>query len=202
LLQEFMNMHTPSARWPLSLSLRIALGLASASAAIWHLPAKAADDAWSAGISANGNATAAEVGLPVYPGAQLLPHQKDGDSGSLQFNLWGGSFGMKLVVAQYRTPDGMDLVAQFYQPAMAKYGPVLECTGRSSTPSSPPPSDKPGVASGSNQALTCDDDRPEAGGRLFKAGTRRQQRLLKLEPMKEARGGTLISLVRLELKGD
>jgi hypothetical protein len=161
--------------------------------------AVAASEGWSAGISADGKATAAEVGLPTYPGAKLLPNQKEGKQESLQFNLWGGAFGLKLVVARYQTPDRIDQVADFYQAPLGKFGSVLECP--------PVGNDKPNPAASRSQGkesktLSCDDDHAEPGGRMFKAGTRRQQRIVSVEPLKDGQGGTRISLVRLEVSGD
>jgi hypothetical protein len=162
-------------------------------------PLTFAAESWSAGITADGKATAAEVGLPTYPGAQLLPNQKEGKQESLQFNLWGGAFGLKLVVARYQTPDRIDQVAAFYQPLLGKFGTVLECPPAASGKSNAAAS----RASGNEgKALSCDDDHAEPGGRLFKAGTRRQQRIVGIEPMKDGQSGTRISLVRLELSGD
>jgi hypothetical protein len=162
-------------------------------------PLAFAAEGWSAGISADGKATAAEVGLPTYPGAQLLPNQKEGKQESLQFNLWGGAFGLKLVVARYQTPDRIDQVAAFYQPLLGKFGTVLECPPSGG---GKPNSSAPRPSGNESKALSCDDDHAEPGGRLFKAGTRRQQRIVGVEPMKDGQSGSRISLVRLELSGD
>src|ERR1035437_687847 len=48
-----------------------------------------------AGVMVSKEATAKEVGLPLYPGAK--PHKdENNDSTAAQLGLWGGAFGFKL----------------------------------------------------------------------------------------------------------
>src|SRR5215472_14992819 len=139
----------------------LAMGLAQAGVA------SAQDqDKDGAGATISKQATAKDVGLPVYPGAKPRA-DKDGDSPSVKMGLWGSTFGFKLAVMKMETPDSQGKVAEFYKKALAKYGPVLDC-------SNPPQQES---KDGGKNALKCDDDKPEKG-MLFKSGTKEKQHIV------------------------
>ena len=143
----------------------------------------------NAGITVSGQATPKEVGLPLYPGAK--PHKdKDKDDSAANLGLWGGSFGFKLVVLKMESPDNADKVAGFYHKALAKYGPVLDCSNPNSAKA--PDDDKSGK-------ITCGDDKADAGERLYKSGTKEKQHIVSI---KTAGGGTEFSLLYLEARGE
>src|ERR1700751_1182846 len=138
-----------------------------------------------AGLMVSTRATAKELGLPLYPGA--MPHkEKDDDSPAANLGLWGNSFGFKLVVLKMESKDSPQKVAEYYRKALAKYGPVLDCTNPSETPH--PKDDK-------SNALTCGDDKPDKGGMIFKAGTKAKQHIVGVQPDGP---GALFQLVYLE----
>src|SRR5215469_15178357 len=64
----------------------------------------------SVGFVLSDDATAQDVGLPIYPGAQRLKDSSD-DSSALQMGLWGGSNGFKLVVLKLESDDSVDRIA-------------------------------------------------------------------------------------------
>ncbi len=141
-----------------------------------------------AGLIVSARATAKEVGLPIYPGA--IPHlDKDNESSDAKLGLWGSAFGFKLVVLNLESKDAPGKVAEFYQKALAKYGTVLDCTN--STRTSKTKEEK-------SDKLTCDDDKPEKGGMLFKAGTKEQQHIVGVQP---SGTGTVFQLLYIESRG-
>jgi hypothetical protein len=143
----------------------------------------------NAGITVSGQATAKEVGLPLYPGAK--PHKdKDKDDSAANLGLWGGSFGFKLVLLKMESPDSADKVAAFYQKALTKYGPVLDCSNPNTGKATD--DDKSGK-------ITCGDDKADAGERLFKSGTKEKQHIVSI---KTAGGGTDFTLLYLEARGE
>jgi hypothetical protein len=145
----------------------------------------------SAGLVVSGNASAKEVGLPIYPGAK--PHKdKDNDSPSAQVGLWGSSFGFKLAVMKMESGDAPDKIAEFYKKALGKYGKVLNCSQASPESSG---KDK----SGSSNTLDCGDDKAEPGEMLFKAGTKEKQHIVGIKPSGQ---GSLFQLVYVEARGD
>jgi hypothetical protein len=140
-----------------------------------------------AGIYFNAEASAKDVGLPIYPGAR--PHKdKDEDSTSAKFGLWGSSFAFKLAVVKLESGDSPQKVAAFYKKALAKYGTVLDC-GADSSQASGKDENK------SSKQLTCESDKPKPGEMTFKAGTKEKQHVVGIEPNGS---GSLFQLVYVE----
>jgi hypothetical protein len=142
----------------------------------------------SIGFVASDEAGPEEVGLPAYPGSKPY-HEKDDDSTSANLGLWGGAFGFKLAVMKLESADSPEKVAAFYHKALSRYGSVLDCTH-----STPGESKK----SSSSQELTCEDDKPESGGMLFKSGTKSNLHAVGIEPFGK---GTRVQLVYMMAHG-
>jgi hypothetical protein len=150
-----------------------------------------AQDKDGAGVTFSKQATAKDVGLPVYPGAKARKDEKD-DSASVQMGLWGGSFGFKLAVMKMESSDAPEKIAEYYKKALAKYGTVMNCSDGSQKTDG---KDK----IGSSNKLECDEDKPEKGGMLYKAGTKEKQHIVAVQ----ANGtGSLFQLVYVEARGD
>lgn len=144
----------------------------------------------SVGFIASAEATAKEVGLPVYPGARL--HKDEGeDSPATQLGLWGGAFGFKLVVLKMESNDAPDKIANFYRKALGKYGAVLNCSNAGTAPNE---KDK----SKSSKALDCGNDKADDGGMLFKAGTKEKQHIVGITPHGP---GSVFQLLYVEARG-
>ena len=155
--------------------------------------ALAAGASQAGGLDIHADADAADVGVPAYPGA-IKKTDRGGDPTGFSFGVWGESFGIRIAVVSYRSVDGVDKVAAFYRDALGKYGPVLDCTGNTEKPDSPKHDGK----ADKDKPVTCDNDTIEAGGRLFKVGTNRAQRIFKARPWHD---GTTFELVRVEEHG-
>ena len=155
--------------------------------------ALAAGASQAGGLDIHADADAADVGVPAYPGA-IKKTDRGGDPTGFSFGVWGESFGIKIAVVGYRSVDGVDKVAAFYRDALGKYGPVLDCTGNTKKPDTPKHDGK----ADKDKPVTCDNDTIEAGGRLFKVGTNRAQRVFKARPWHD---GTTFELVRVEEHG-
>lgn len=145
----------------------------------------------AAGLDIHADADAKDVGLPIYPGA-VKRAEGDSNKGAFSFGIWGESFGFKLAVVSYRSTDGVDAVARFYRDALAQYGPVLDCTGVHGK------REKHDDKADSDKAVTCDGDSVAPGGRLFKVGINRAQRVFEVKP---AGDGSTFTLVRIEMHG-
>lgn len=164
--------------------------LAPIAAAVLAAAALVAGSSRAAGIDIHAGADAADVGLPVYPGAVKRP-DADGDSeGDLSFGLWGSAFGVKIATVAYRSRDGVDDVSAFYRDALHRFGPVLDCSaGVPRAPARP--------ASGA-KALDCSDDHPAPGVRLYKAGSPQDQHLVEITPRPH---GASLRLTRVQTRG-
>jgi hypothetical protein len=133
-------------------------------------------------------ATAADVGLPTYPGAQL--YEEPGDSSSAaNLGLSTPLFGFKVVAMKLETSDRPERVADFYRKALLKYGKVLECRDAVEIK----------VKSGSSDELGCDSNESDAGSIVYKVGTEQNQRIVAIKPHGS---GTRFDLVYLNMRGE
>jgi|SRR5271156_4116493 len=148
------------------------------------------DDDDSIGFIASKNASAKEVGLPLYPGSQRHRDNSD-DSPALQLGAWGGSSGFKLVVLKMESNDPPEKVMAFYHKALGKYGKVLNCSGSSAAAGA---SDK----SKSSKELDCDSDHADNGEIVLKAGTKQEQHIASIKPNGS---GSFYDLVYVEARG-
>lgn len=140
----------------------------------------------SSGLIVSKDATAEDVGLPLYPGSQRLKEAPD-ESSAVQLGLWGHSGGFKLVVLKLESPDSPAQVAEFYRKALSKYGQVLDCSRAAA---------KPEKAGGSrSNSLDCEDEEPVEGGFTLKAGTEDKQHVVGIAPKGSH---TKIALIYLE----
>jgi len=138
----------------------------------------------------SGDTNAADVGLPVYPGATIAP-DKDGDK-SADVHMGFGQWQLRVKVVNYQTPDPQDRVLDFYQKALGRYGDVIRCQG-----------DKPvGTPITTREGLSCKEGTGKANvnfdqGTQLKAGSRHHQHILGLE--KKDGSGTRFALIELQL---
>ena len=143
----------------------------------------------SIGFNLGKNASAKDVGLPIYPGARR--HKDDSnDSSALNMGLWGGSTGFKLFVLKMETTDAPEKVATFYRKALAKYGTVLDCSNASASTSADDEKN--------SKKLTCENEKPKPNEISLKAGSKEKQHAVGIEPNGT---GTTFRLVHVETKG-
>jgi hypothetical protein len=143
----------------------------------------------TAGLTVSGEATAKDVGLPVYPGARLHKDAPSEDTTQANLAFWTSKVGFKLVVVKYESEDAVEKVSAFYRKALGQYGHVLQCTAAD---------EKKPEKHEHSKDLDCGDDKPEKGGIELKAGTRERQHIVGVEP----RGtGSKFELVYLESHG-
>ncbi len=148
------------------------------------------DDDDSIGFIASKNASAKEVGLPLYPGSQR--HRDNSkDSPALQLGAWGGSSGFKLVVLKMESNDPPEKVTAFYHKALGKYGKVLNCSGSSGAAGA-------SGKSKSSKELDCESDHPDNGETVLKAGTKQEQHIASIKPNGS---GSFYDLVYVEARG-
>jgi len=171
-----------------------------ATAAIWSLAAcsvrvddkdkeKAKVDIQTpfANLKVDTSPDSTDNGIPVYPGAKPREADKDGDKHRANVNIGGANFGVKVIAAEYTTPDSPDKVKDFYQDKLKKFGDVLVCKGHSS--------DHGSVHDGDDK-LTCND--AHGSGWEVKVGTQHNQHLVAIEP---DGGGTRFGTVLVQIHG-
>ena len=143
----------------------------------------------SVGVMASKEASAKDVGLPLYAGARVHKDKSD-ESPAVQLGLWGGSSGFKLAVLKLESNDAPEKVAAFYRKALAKYGKVVDCGDSSKATGEK-------AKGNSSNELGCEEERPESGELVLKAGTKEEQHVVGIK----ANGGlTVFQLVYVETR--
>jgi hypothetical protein len=151
------------------------------------------------GVHVNTNqTTAADLGLPAYPGAKLVAD--DDKHKSADVHLGFGEWELRVRAVSYGTSDTQDKVAAFYKKALGRYGDVITCQGKSPV----------GMPAATAEGLTCADDGNGKGVHIdhkdygtsddsleLKAGSKRHQHIVGFESSKN--GETRYALVALDL---
>jgi hypothetical protein len=144
-------------------------------------------------IAVNKNqGSAADVGLPAYPGATLAADH-DGDQ-SARVDMGFGDWKLKVRTAHYVSSDDREKVVAFYRKALSQYGGVIECSGKRPV----------GSPVRTEEGLTCDDSdkhkgsfRTSTDGDVqLKAGSPRHQHLV---AFRNDSGSTDFNLIALDL---
>jgi hypothetical protein len=151
------------------------------------------------GVHVNTDQTsAADLGLPPYPGAQQI--KGDDKHKSADVHLGFGEWELRVRAVSYGTADSEDKVTAFYKKALGRYGDVITCQGHSAV----------GTPAVTSQGLTCSDDGNSANVKIdhkdygtdensleLKAGSKRHQHIVGFESPKD--GQTRFALVALDL---
>jgi hypothetical protein len=148
------------------------------------------------GVHVNTNQTsAADLGLPLYPGAE--PVTDDDKHKSADVHLGFGDWQLRVKAVSYGTPDSQEKVAAFYKKALTRFGDVITCQGNSPV----------GTPTVTHEGLTCADN--DKNGKVkfdesdfrqdfqLKAGSKRHQHIVGFEDSKG--GKTRFALVALDL---
>ncbi len=154
------------------------------------------------GVHVNTNqTTAADLGLPAYPGAQIVTDNDNDKSADVHMGF--GEWELRVKVVNFTTPDSQDRVVAFYKKALGRYGDVIECQNHSPV----------GTPSVTSEGLSCSDDGgshvnvTNGGGSYgyhsgdngfeLKAGSKRHQHIVGFQS--SAPGQTRFALVEIKL---
>lgn len=148
-------------------------------------------------VKTNEAAAAAGLGLPIYPGAELMKQKDDKDKDqAADVNMSFGSFQLRVKAASYKSTDSADKVAAFYRKALGRYGDVIECQNDRAV----------GTPTRTSEGLTCDKEHEthistddlSASKTELKAGSKQHQHIVGIDP---DGSGTKIGIVALDLPG-
>ncbi len=152
---------------------------------------------FKAGIEAHGQVSAADLGLPIFPGARVQRDKPD-SSGQVALGLWGGSMSFKLHAAKYSSRAPIEQLAAFYREALAAHGTVIDCSSGKPVALSAAAASAPGDSS----ALSCDNKKPSVPGEvIYKVGSAKNFRLVALQPPQGSSSGVNFQLVRMQSQG-
>jgi hypothetical protein len=140
--------------------------------------------------------TAADLGLPVYPGAEITTD--DDHNKSADVNMGFGEWQLRVKAVGYTTADSQDKVSAFYKKALGRFGDVISCQGNAPV----------GTPTATSEGLTCADNNSKnpnikideknfGAGFQLKAGSKRHQHIVGIEDYKNGR--TKFELVALDL---
>lgn len=143
--------------------------------------------------------TAADLGLPTYPGATIAKDDKNDQAADIHMGF--GEWQLRVRAISYTTTDTQDKVIAFYKKALGRYGDVITCQDSK-------PVGKPTVTS---EGLSCSDNGKNARvqvndgingvqlgrGLELKAGSKHHQRVVAIDDSQA--GKTKFGLVELEL---
>ena len=148
------------------------------------------------GVHVNTDQTsAADLGLPVYPGAK--PITNDDKHKSADVHLGFGEWQLRVKAVSYSTPDSKDQVIAFYKKALGRFGDVITCQENSPV----------GTPTATREGLTCDEHDNNKNVNInegdvrhdfqLKAGSKRHQHIVGFEDSKDS--NTKFVLVALDL---
>lgn len=137
------------------------------------------------------SAASTDNGIPIYPGATPRP-EDNGDKHRANVNISAMGFGIKVIAAEYNTPDSPEKVKVFYLDKLKKFGNVLDCKGT-------------GGHSGADGKWDNDEgDKPvscngtSGDGWELKTGTNHNQHLVSIKPNGS---GTRFGTVLVQIHG-
>jgi len=151
------------------------------------------------GVHVNTNQTsAADLGLPAYPGAHQVAD--DDKHKSADVHLGFGEWELRVRAVSYGTSDTQDQVTAFYKKALGRYGDVITCQGHTAV----------GAPATTSEGLSCADDGSSANVKIdrkdygsgddsleLKAGSKRHQHIVGFEHSKD--GQTRFAMVAIDL---
>jgi hypothetical protein len=148
--------------------------------------------------------SAADLGLPIYPGAEAV--SQDGKHKSADVHMGFGEWELRVKAASYSTSDSEDKVTDFYRKALGRYGQVIACDNNTAV----------GTPTTTSEGLSCSEDghanvniNTDGGnygyqsghkGYQLKAGSKRHQHIVGFEGSHP--GETRFELVALDLPAD
>ncbi|HEY9127932.1 MAG TPA: hypothetical protein VIM62_12430 [Acidobacteriaceae bacterium] len=139
--------------------------------------------------------TAADLGLPVYPGAHAITDDEKHKSADVHIGF--GQWQIRVKAVSYGTTDSQDKVAAFYKKELGRYGDVITCQGSSAV----------GTPAATREGLTCSDEGAKGHVHVdsddlkrsfeLKAGSKRHQHIVGFED--HAGAETRFALVAIDL---
>jgi hypothetical protein len=152
--------------------------------------------------------TAADLGLPVYPGATAFVNNDEHKSADVHLGF--GEWQLRVRAVSYATTDDGDKVLAFYKKALGRYGDVLTCKNKQAVGT--PTVTAEGLTcqedGGKNVHVNTDDDNDGDSKKgmhyniseqlQLKAGSKRHQHIVSVKDEKED-GKTVFEMVALDL---
>jgi hypothetical protein len=159
---------------------------------------------FGAGIDVRTQPRVEDTGLPLYPGAVVERSERDEKgreelNDGVNFDLWFGGFGLKLVVVKLKTDDSAEKVSAYYRNALAKYGEILDCSDNTTTARR----NERRKDGDKSAKLTCDDfntiKAKRGDGEFYKSGIKQKQYGVAIQSQGD---GAKFQLLHFEKRGN
>jgi hypothetical protein len=144
-----------------------------------------------ANLKVDTSSASTDNGIPVYPGATPRP-EDNGDKHRANVNIGAMGFGIKVIAAEYVTPDSPDRVKDFYTDKLKRFGNVLVCRGTGGDHGTNAKFDN----DGGDKPVSCGDT--SGDGWELKTGTDHNQHLVAIKP---DGSGTRFGTVFIQIHG-
>ena len=157
------------------------------------------DSNFNLALHANTRVTAADIGLPEYPGAEPYknPDDKDSDS-AVDLGFTFGNVHFQVKAASYITHDSPAQVLDFYRKPLSHYGQVLECDhGR---PLGSLTVTRTGLTCSDDAGIHADSKSDSSGGHELRAGRPTRYRLVGIDTSHA--GSSRFGMAYIELPKD
>ncbi len=157
------------------------------------------DSDFNLALHANSHVTAADIGLPEYPGAAPYKDPDDKDSNSaVDLGFSFGSVHFVVKAASYTTHDSPAQVLDFYRKPLSHYGQVLECDH--GHPVGPLKQTPAGLTCNDDAGIHSDSKDDASSGHELRAGRPTRYRLVGIDKSKA--GSTRFGMAYIELPKD
>lgn len=157
------------------------------------------DSDFNLALHANTHTTAADIGLPEYPGATPYknPDDKDSDS-AVDLGFTFGNVHFQVKAASYITHDSPAQVLDFYRKPLSHYGQVLECDH--GHPVGSLTVTRTGLTCSDHANINSDSKGDSSGGHELRAGRPTRYRLVGIDTSHA--GSTRFGIAYIELPND
>ncbi|HTU51276.1 MAG TPA: hypothetical protein VMF56_11810 [Acidobacteriaceae bacterium] len=157
------------------------------------------DSDFNLALHANTHVTAADIGLPEYPGATPYknPNDKDSDS-AVDLGFSFGNIHFLVKAASYVTPNSPAQVLAFYRKPLSHYGQVLECDH--GKPVGPLTVTRTGLTCSDDAGINSDSKGDSSSGHELRAGRPTRYRLVGIDESHS--GSTRFGIAYIEMPKD
>ncbi len=174
--------------------------LAACSAACVAQNSDAKNDSdFNLALHANTHVTAADIGLPEYPGASPYknPDNKDSDS-AVDLGFSFGNIHFVVKAASYITHDSPQQILDFYRKPLSHYGQVLECDH--GHPVGSLQQTRTGLTCNNDPSIHSNSNGDSSSGHELRAGRPNRYRLVGIDETHS--GSTRFGMVYIEMPKD
>jgi hypothetical protein len=151
-------------------------------------------EAPGASVKVDRGMSAADSGLPVYPGAQEKRNEEN-NKNRAHVDVTTPFLKVKVVAVKFTSDDAPEKILAFYRTKLSPFGAVIECKGGGQDV-------EVGSGRGFDSAVKCDQVHGGTGEMTLKVGTEGNQHVVQVKPIGKGSEFALIFIHMGNGKGD